>query len=133
MRKLDLLDWCWEQEIEKPSHKMVLICLAQHYNVKTGQCNPSQQRIAKKTGLSLRTVNDAIRALKKLGLINADRRWTLQCSFLCSIREICVSNTRNLRISPDNGIPSREDLNQKEWNQRLRDLEDAEKLKGIED
>jgi Helix-turn-helix domain len=46
-----------------PATVKVAICLALHFNLKTGQCNPSIPTIARKTALSTRAVEKAISAL----------------------------------------------------------------------
>lgn len=127
MRKHDLLQACWGTEVPKPSYKLVLLCLAHHYNVKTGQCNPKQSRIAEMTGLSRKTVNEAIRYLRDQGVIDVTRKWTLQCSFMCSMCKFVTSDVTDLHISPeDGGLISRDQLDMREWNKRLRELEERE-------
>ena len=48
----------------------VLGVLCAHFNRKTGQCNPSQQRIADETGYNRNTVKAALRRLKRWGYID---------------------------------------------------------------
>lgn len=50
--------------------KSTLIALCESYNQKTGQCNPSQRKLAEKTGASIRTVSNHLKVLEKLGLIS---------------------------------------------------------------
>jgi biotin operon repressor len=45
------------------------LALKAHANSQTGQCNPSQSRIAELLGCSRQRVNEALRALRELGLI----------------------------------------------------------------
>lgn len=50
--------------------KSTLIALCECYNQKTGQCNPSQRKLAEKIGCTVRTVSNHLRTLENLGLIS---------------------------------------------------------------
>ena len=52
----------------------VLCSLALHANAKTGRCNPSEKRIARKTRKPLRTVGRSISRLIEAGYITVLRR-----------------------------------------------------------
>lgn len=64
----------WDQHVEKPSAKLVLMCLADCHNQETGQCSPSHGHIAKQTCLNIKTVPAAIGYLEEMGLITVQRR-----------------------------------------------------------
>lgn len=65
---LEALDWAWSQSTT-PSQKLVLLALADHHNTKTGQCNPSINRIAGRTCLARRSIERAIGGLEQAGLL----------------------------------------------------------------
>ena len=53
--------------------KYVAISLADHYNDKTKQCNPSQARIAERCSITKKSVSRAILALEQLGYLKVYR------------------------------------------------------------
>jgi len=53
-----------------PSDKLILILLANNANDETGDCFPSQTYLAKRSGLSLSTVNRVIKRLETVGLVD---------------------------------------------------------------
>ncbi len=53
-----------------PSDKLILILLANNANDETGDCFPSQSYLAKRSGLSLSTVNRVIKRLETVGLVD---------------------------------------------------------------
>lgn len=59
--------WVWALRGLQASERVVLFCLAEHEN--GGTCWPSQARIAALTELSVRTVQRAMHALERRGLI----------------------------------------------------------------
>jgi len=59
----------------RSSTKLVLILLVNHRNNKTGQCNPSVQRLMDQTGYSKRTVLFELQALKELGILEWQHGW----------------------------------------------------------
>lgn len=68
------LDWAWEQTGLSTNKKLILICLADHHNDKTGQCNPKRERIASRVGISERSVSDITNKLQELGLLTKEER-----------------------------------------------------------
>ena len=52
--------------------KLILLLLANCHNKHTGQCNPSQERLAQESGLSERTVRDHLRLLEQAKLIKRE-------------------------------------------------------------
>lgn len=65
--------WAWQQGVDQPMTKLVLVTLAWHHNQETGQCNPSIDRIASMTGLSRATIFRALANLNHYGLIAYER------------------------------------------------------------
>jgi hypothetical protein len=59
----------------RSSTKLVLILLVNHRNNKTGQCNPSVQRLMDQTGYSKRTILFELQALKELGILEWQHGW----------------------------------------------------------
>ena len=53
-----------------PSEKLILILLANNANDETGDCFPSQSYLAKRSGLSLSTVNRVIKRLETVGFVD---------------------------------------------------------------
>jgi DNA-binding transcriptional regulator YhcF (GntR family) len=130
MKKGDILRAAWDLELPTPE-KIVLLCLVQHYNPDTGQCNPSYDRLAKMTGLCRRTISKAFRGLRDKGLIGTVKtKLTLQCSLSFYVHEVHGKHARDAQHEAE--MPSRDQLDMHEWNRRLREIEDAEKLEGID-
>lgn len=59
----------------RPSTKLTLIMLVNHRNGKTGQCNPSVQRLMHQTGYSKRTILFELQALKELSILEWQHGW----------------------------------------------------------
>ena len=59
----------------RPSTKLTLIMLVNHRNGKTGQCNPSVQRLMDQTGYSKRTILFELQALKELSILEWQHGW----------------------------------------------------------
>lgn len=62
---------CWPLQMS-PTAKAVLVCLADFAN-DSGECWPSQPKIAERTCLSERAVRDAVKWLESAGLVFVDR------------------------------------------------------------
>ncbi len=71
------ISWAYTLELP-PSPKSVLIALADQASDATNTCFPGQQRLVTMTGLSLKTVERAIRYLEAAGLVERTRRTTEQ-------------------------------------------------------
>ena len=56
-----------------PNQKLVLIVLADFYNEESGKAWPSQDTICAVTGLALRSINQAIRELKRQGILGSGK------------------------------------------------------------
>jgi len=65
--------WAWRQEIESPTHKLVLLALADIAR-DNGTLWPSHAYVAKKVGYSERTVRTAVAALGGVGLLTTTPR-----------------------------------------------------------
>ena len=52
-----------------PSATIVLLCLANRHNQETGRCDPSISRLTEDSGLSRRSVQNGLRELEKLKVI----------------------------------------------------------------
>lgn len=59
----------WMTTVGDASAQLVLFALAGHHNDETGQCNPSQATLARRTGLSVDTVGRAVKRLCEDGHI----------------------------------------------------------------
>jgi hypothetical protein len=57
-----------------PAAIRVALRLLDHYNCRTGRCNPSVETLAEATGLDSRTVSRAVGRLEALGLFHVTRR-----------------------------------------------------------
>ena len=67
---MSFVDITWAMTQELPAtEKMVLITLADFKNSTTGICNPGKKTIARKAGLSVRSVDDCLLRLQRRGLI----------------------------------------------------------------
>jgi hypothetical protein len=56
-----------------PTEKLVAICIAAHMNRETGEAFPSDERVARETGFSARTIRNAIPVLIERGIFIASR------------------------------------------------------------
>jgi hypothetical protein len=65
--------WAYEQDIQPCGTKFVLVTLANYAN-SDGYCYPSQETLAKDTGLSVRAVRDHIGKLEAVGCVQRERR-----------------------------------------------------------
>jgi len=62
-------NWALQQKGLKPASWIVLIHLADRHNRDTGQCNPSQARLAEDCGMPRSTLNRHLNELERQGLI----------------------------------------------------------------
>lgn len=69
----EMTDWAWQQNCEKSSHKLVLLCLANAHNSQSGLCFPSVALISEQTQLNRKTVLNSIKSLSDQGLILIDK------------------------------------------------------------
>lgn len=112
-------DWAWSLDLNTPSVKLVMLCLAEHANER-GNCWPSVARVIEKTGLSRRSVSGAIASLKSLGHLKVEvrnyrNRYTLalpkggQCANSAPpMSKSCPSDEQNLPIYEPSVEPKEE-------------------------
>lgn len=67
--------WATSQNPDKPSEKLVLLALADHYNWETKQCNPGLARLVDWTGISRRSILEHLSSLERQGYIERTRNW----------------------------------------------------------
>lgn len=79
--------------------KIVLVCLADHLNEETGRCDPSVSTLAKRCGLTERSVQTQLQKLELVGLVHREERRGTSYKF-----------TLNLRTSftPEQGSPPKD-------------------------
>lgn len=58
----------------KPTARLILLCLADHHNEKTGRCDPSQERLIDKCEVRRSTLNVHLADLEAKGLIKRYKR-----------------------------------------------------------
>lgn len=98
----DATVWAWKQTLPS-SAKLVLLCLADCHNRKTGRCDPSNDHIKGKTGLNVKTISKARKLLSDAGLASFTfRKDTSQLSRL-NIESIIGDHQK--RSSPKTVIP----------------------------
>ena len=68
------LDWAMDQPIKDPLAKLMLICIANHYNDSKGIAWPSVPHLCHITGASEATVRRKLKKLEELGLIGRHHR-----------------------------------------------------------
>lgn len=68
------VNWALEQKDLKPAAKLVLICLADRHNKDTGECFPSQDRLAEDACVSRSSLNDQLNQLEALGYFTREKR-----------------------------------------------------------
>lgn len=88
-------DWAWDQEV-LGSDKIVLVCLAKHADWDTLECYPSQARIAKKCGISVRTVSTCLKNLAEGGFIDRQARE--------GAADVITINAPELRATPADSV-----------------------------
>src|SRR5262249_38290500 len=87
--KFELIKQAIEDHSLSPAAKLVYVeMLVRFRNNRTGRCDPSQELLADKLGLSVRTVERAIKDLKKAGRIAVKRRRnTSACYYFSALQE----------------------------------------------
>ena len=68
------MDWAFDQDLDDPQMKFVLIALCKHCDEK-GVCYPSALRLSNLTGLSQRTVQRKLKQLEQMQLIKVKRQF----------------------------------------------------------
>ena len=63
------MTWAMNRPVENVSQRMVLLMLANHSNLHTGQCNPSHKLLANECVIGLSTLKRCIQALQDMGYL----------------------------------------------------------------
>lgn len=79
----DTLIWAMKQHLH-PTTQLVLIKLADCRNQRSGQCDPSQKRLAEACNRSVSTINAHLRILEDRGLIRRIRRFNRKTGATCA-------------------------------------------------
>ena len=93
----------WKVEGRKPSTKFVLIALCDYANKQKFTAWPSHNSIAKRTGLSVSSVQRAIKSLCDLGLLSYRNRYE-KGHKLTNLYQINFSRLYELTCLPDNVV-----------------------------
>ena len=72
---LKAISWAFEQDLTPSACKFVLVSLADHADVQTGQCWPSIGFLAKRCCMTERSIFNHLAQLEKLGKIKRINRW----------------------------------------------------------
>ena len=94
----------WKVEGLKPSTKFVLIALCDYANKQKFIAWPSHNSIAKRTGLSVSSVQRAIKSLCDLGLLSYRNRYDERGHKLTNLYQINFSRLYELTCIPDNVV-----------------------------
>ena len=94
----------WKVEGLKPSTKFVLIALCDYANKQQFTAWPSHNSIAKRTGLSVSSVQRAIKSLCDLGLLSYRNRYDERGHKLTNLYQINFSRLYELTCIPDNVV-----------------------------
>lgn len=94
----------WKVKGLRPSTKFVLIALCDYANKQKFTAWPSHNSIAKKTGLSISSVQRAIKCLCDLGLLSYRNRYDEKGHKLTNIYQINLSRLNELTCIPNNAV-----------------------------
>ena len=94
-------DWALRQDL-KPVPKFVLVVLADAANDQ-GVCWPRVSTIARKVGVTSRTVQRAIQLLIRRKLITAEQRYRSDGSCSSNLYRLLLEGGDNLSPTPDRG------------------------------
>ncbi|NWN89201.1 MAG: helix-turn-helix domain-containing protein [Micrococcaceae bacterium] len=70
---LKLLDWA--VELHLPQAQKVTLLVLVKYADKEYTCYPGQTKLAENTGMSIRSVRNALNELEKVGIIHREKRY----------------------------------------------------------
>lgn len=79
--------WAWNQDVKPASAKLVLLCLANCHNSKSGRCYPSTGHISSETGLDKKTVPGAINKLSDAGFVSVEKRCGTSRSYTLNLTQ----------------------------------------------
>ena len=94
----------WKVEGLKPSTKFVLIALCDFANKKELLAWPSHNLIARRTGLSVSSVQRAIKCLCDIGLLSYRNRYDEKGNKLTNLYQMNLSRLHELTSPPDNVV-----------------------------
>lgn len=94
----------WKVEGLKPSTKFVLIALCDYANKQKFTAWPSHNSIAKKTGLSISSVQRAIKCLRDYGLLSYRNRYDEKGQKLTNLYQINCRRLTELTCLPDDVV-----------------------------
>lgn len=69
----EMVQLAWEAEVATSAMKCILVALADHHNINSGQCNPSIKRLVNRTCMNKQAVINNIRKLVAIGLVSVKR------------------------------------------------------------
>lgn len=96
----EALTWAVKQNTANSGQKLVLLMLANYTNPDTGQCNPSQKRLAEKCCMSLASVKRHIESLEKAGLLSVQNNYRngglVTCQYILNLSSNCTNPQSDL-------------------------------------
>lgn len=92
------VSWAFDQQIDDPMAKLVLIAVADHINESTGDAWPSIERLEKMTSASRRTVQRKLKLLEDDGYLQRKKRFNDTDLYSLGARGVTV--TRGVTQSP---------------------------------
>jgi hypothetical protein len=96
----EALTWAVKQETANSGQKLVLLMLANYTNPDTGQCNPSQKRLAEKCCMSLASVKRHIESLEKAGFLSVINNYKnggyVSCQYVLHLSSNCTNPPSDL-------------------------------------
>ena len=94
----EALTWAVKQDTANSGQKLVLLMLANYTNPDTGQCNPSQKRLAEKCCMSLASVKRHIEALEEAGFLSVVNNYKNGGLVACQYQIHLSSNCTNPQL-----------------------------------
>ena len=110
----EALTWAVKQNTANSGQKLVLLMLANYTNPDTGQCNPSQKRLAEKCCMSLASVKRHIESLEESGFLSVENNYNNGAYVACQYVLHLSSNCTNPRLKLSQPLAQNELKKQKE-------------------
>jgi len=96
-------DWALNQQVAPPARKLLLLVLATYADPQ-GICWPSQESLAKKTGMSLDSIQRHTKKLKEVGLMSSVRPPKRRGQWQTLVYQLNISSSAPVaEPSPDSG------------------------------
>jgi hypothetical protein len=96
----EALTWAVKQNTANSGQKLVLLILANYTNPDTGQCNPSQKRLAEKCSMSHASVKRHIEALEQAGFLSVVNNYKnggyVACQYVLNLSSNCTNPPSDL-------------------------------------